>query len=107
MSSIENILIDIGMYVTYALLAFATITAIAFPIFFILKNPKKAGGSLIGVIIIASIYVVSYIFSSGTETQTISAGVSRHISAALYTTYILVGIALLLAIVTSFVRLRK
>jgi len=59
------ILINVGLYLTYLMIAGAAIAAIAFPVIFLAKNPAKAKSALMGIGALLVITIVSYIIASG------------------------------------------
>lgn len=98
-------LINIGIYLTYILIAVAVAGAILFPIVQTFGNLKKAKGGLIGVGIILIIFLISYAVSpaeSGAfyDKFAISPTGSKVIGAGLVSTYIM-AVGVLLSILYS------
>lgn len=56
--------IDVAIVATFVLLGIATISAVAFPIFHMITNIKKAKGALIGFVVLAVILFVGYSLST-------------------------------------------
>ncbi|MFH1122016.1 MAG: hypothetical protein V1775_19520 [Bacteroidota bacterium] len=95
-------LINIGLIVTYILIAVTVAGAVIFPIIHTLGDLKKAKGGLIGVALILVIFLISYAVSpaeSGPfyEKFDISPNFSKVIGGGLIATYIFT-IAVLLSI---------
>ena len=53
-------MLDLGLYITYALIFIAVASMIVFPIFHMLREPKLLLRSAIGIGIVVVIFVVSY-----------------------------------------------
>ncbi len=100
----EN-LIDIGMYITYGLLAIAAATSIIFPIIHFAKDISKAKGTLVGIAILAGVVLIAYLISSSEPYEGVSAMASRWISAGITSVFFLAGLAILAAIFTEVVKL--
>lgn len=104
-------LINIGMFVVYALLILGILAAVGFSIYQFAGNFKQSRTSLYGIIGLIVIFVISYLISSGTD---ISPAVfekvggnydsSKLIGAGMYMFYILFGITLITLIVTEIAR---
>lgn len=60
-----DILINIGLVLTYLMIAGAAIAAIAFPVMFLAKNPAKAKSTLLGVGVLLVITLISFLIASG------------------------------------------
>lgn len=91
-------MLDIGLYVFYALLAIAIIAAIAFPIVNSLKTPKALLRSVAGVGAILVLFGIAYAVSSSEVTPSgrlITPGGAKLISAGLITFYITLILAIL------------
>jgi hypothetical protein len=93
-----NSLIEIGLYVAYILLAFAVISIIVIPIYFTIVNFKKAKQGLIGVGVLAAVFLIAYLVSPADqglfyETMKIGPTGSKIIGGGLYATYfVMLGI---------------
>ena len=92
-------LINIGLYVTYILVALAVISTLFFGLFQIFRNFGKAKGALVGMIVLVAIVVASFFLSSGEPYPDFQVGetASRWISAGITTTFVLVALAVLAA----------
>ena len=55
----NDTVLNIGFYVTYALAAIAAAAVIIFPIIFFFQDIKKARGALLGIGLLAVILVIS------------------------------------------------
>ncbi len=65
-------LIDISLYITYALFLVAAAAAVLFPLFYLVKHPKEAKGALAGLGALVVIFVLAYVLS-GDEVRTVYA----------------------------------
>lgn len=102
----NDTIINIGIYLTYALLGLCIIVALVFPLIQLVTNFGKAKTAVFGIIGLAIIVVLGYFFSSAEVSEVATKmGVGpngvRLIGAGLITTYILMGIALLAAILST------
>jgi hypothetical protein len=95
--------INIGMYLTYALVAIAVLAAVIFPIFFFLQNFRKAKGTLLGLAVLLVILVISYLISSNEAYEAMNVGPteSQLVGGGITATVILIGLGLLSAIFTE------
>lgn len=105
----NDTVINIGIYVTYFLVAVAVITTVLFSIFHMVQNLGKAKGALIGVLFLAVIVVIAYFLSSNEVYPKFNIGpvASKWVGAGILTTFILVGIALVTAVYTEVSKLFK
>jgi hypothetical protein len=60
-----DIIINIGLVLTYLMIGGAAIAAIAFPVMFLAKNPAKAKSTLLGVGVLLLITLISFLIASG------------------------------------------
>ncbi|MCC6384178.1 MAG: hypothetical protein LC117_08460 [Bacteroidia bacterium] len=99
-------MISFGLWITYLLLIVAVATVIIFPLRNLLKDPKAAKGTLIGLGILVGLFLVSFLISGGqaNEKYQISDGESKMIGAGLVMCYVL-GIGAIL--VGIFVEIKK
>jgi len=86
-------LINIGIYLTYILIAIAILALIAFPVYFMITNFGKAKSGLIGVLFLAIVFVISYLIAPADqgvlyENYKIGPGASKLIGGGLIITYI-------------------
>lgn len=91
-----------GIIICYILLGIATVAAVVFPVFGLIKNPKGAKGALLGLLTLVLVVGVSYALSSDTNPSKIeiSASAAKQVDTGLYAFYIL-GIIAVLSLVYS------
>jgi hypothetical protein len=85
--------IDILLYVGYALITIAVLSAIVFPLIQGLQNPKSLVKSLIGVGALVVLFIIGYALSSSTvaanwAAKGITEGTSKLVGAGLIMFYI-------------------
>ncbi|NLF41487.1 MAG: hypothetical protein GX587_02210 [Bacteroidales bacterium] len=102
----NDTIINIGIYLTYVLLGICVLVALVFPLVQLVTNFSKAKTAVFGILGLAIIVVLGYLFSSTEVSEVaIKMGVGpngvRLIGAGMITTYILMGIALLAAILST------
>ncbi len=92
----------------YLLFAVATISALLFPVYFFIRNPKNAAKSLVGLGSVVILFFVGYIFAdatpipSPTQNPNLSNPTILLISdTGLIVTYLMFGLALLLMVYTG------
>ncbi len=97
----------------YILTGLAVILTVAFPIFQMIRNPKDIKKSLLGILAIAVVVFVAYMFAStepirfaGNNEYNIS-NVLKYVGTGIYTMYFLVGIAMLSVFYTEIVNMFK
>jgi len=100
----NDLLIDIMFIVTYILLGVSVIGAIVFPIINMIGDFKKAKGSLVGIGIVAVLFIISYALSGSEVLESyekfgVTATSSRIIGASLIMMYIMSIGAIVMAIV--------
>jgi hypothetical protein len=96
-------LVDIGLYLVYLLIAVAALSAIIFPLIYVIQHPKEAKDILIGFSAILVIFLVSYLIASDNvlprwSNYGVGPTEAKFISAGLISFYILVAIAIVTAI---------
>ncbi len=104
-----------GMLINYGkiLFIFGAVLAIAFPIIFMILNPKNAIKLLIVVVIFVVLGGISYLFASGSidgavyEKFDVTSSSSRMIGGALVLTYILAGLTVASIIFSSISKMFK
>jgi hypothetical protein len=103
----NDIIFDIGYYVTIALVAIAAISVIIFPIFFFIQDIRKAKGALIGIAVLAAVLFFSYFISTNEtyEGFNVSPMASQWIGGGITATMILIGIGLVAAVFTEIYKL--
>jgi len=87
-------LLDIGLYLFYALLVVALVTVLVFPVVNALKDPAAMKMTLIGVGALVGIFVLSYLLAGSAVTlehraMGISEGSSKLIGAGLTMMYLM------------------
>jgi len=90
----NDLSINIMLYVTYLLIVVATLSAIVFPIIALAGDMKKAKRALFGIGAVAVVFLLSYAVSDGTVLDSyvkynVTEGVSKLVGAVLIMTYIL------------------
>lgn len=105
----SDTIINIGIYVTYFLVAVAVLTTVLFSIFHMVQNLGKAKGALVGVLILAVIVIISYFLSTNEVYPKFNVGpiASKWVGAGILTTFVLIGLALLSAIYVEVTKLFK
>jgi hypothetical protein len=105
----QDTIVNIGLIITYIMLGIATLTAIVFPVIFLIQDPKKAKNSLFGVLGLGVIFLVAYLLSSNEvyEEAKISATVSQLVGGGIIMLYITLGIAVITAIYSEIARILK
>lgn len=90
-----DILINIGLIVTYLLLAVALATLLFFSVKFLIASIGKSKSALIGIVGFVGIYILSFVFSSSSDVSLAlfertgtDPGMSRIIGSGLIFTYI-------------------
>jgi len=87
-------MLDLGLYIFYALLGVATIAAVLFPIVNALKTPGTLGKSAIGLGSLVVLFVISYVLADDSVSVKnaasfgITSGTSKLIGAGLIMFYI-------------------
>lgn len=96
----EGNIVDIMIYVAYALLGLAVVTAIVMPLIKSIGDPKSLLGGLVGILILLVIYGIAYAISQGDVTPVymkfeVDASLSRIVGASIISMYILLGLSVL------------
>jgi hypothetical protein len=75
-----------GIIICYILLGVATVAAVAFPVFELIKNPKGAKGALLGIGTLVVVVAVSYALSSDANPSKIeiTASAAKQVDTGLY-----------------------
>ena len=99
----NDLFIDIMFIVTYILLGVSVIGAIVFPIINMIGDFKKAKGSLVGIGIVAVLFIISYALSGNEVLESyekfgVTATSSRIIGASLIMMYIMSIGAIVMAV---------
>jgi len=100
-------IIDIGIYVTYALVAVAVIATVLFAVFHMTQNFGKAKGALVGILILAAIILLSYAISTNEVYPNAGPVISKWVGGGIIATFILAGLALIAAVYTEVSKLFK
>ncbi len=87
-------LYNIAMILTYLFMFVSVAAMLFFPIWFIIKNPKTAKGTLVGVCVLAVVMLIAYLISSPDQGEfytkfDITGSGSKLIGAGLIATYIM------------------
>lgn len=98
-------IINIGMYVTYGLLAIAALAAIVFAIIHMIGNFRKAIPTLIGIAALALIILISYAASTSEAYPNATPAVSQWVGGGITATMVLVGLGIVAAIFTEVSKL--
>ena len=97
-------MINIGLYLTYALIFVAAAGCIIFPAIQMIKNPKGAKKSMIGIAVMLVLFIICYALASSdvlpawSEKFGTTEGASKRIGGALGMFYIMMTGAILLAV---------
>lgn len=109
----ENTLINIGLYIAYALVLFAVLGLLFFAFRAIFKDGLASSkGTLLGLAALAIVFVLSYLISAADqgplyEKLGVGPGASKLIGAGLITTYIIFLGFIIIAVYTSVVKMFK
>jgi len=100
-------IINIGLFVTYVLVALAVVSTLFFGLLQIVRNFGKAKGALIGMVVLVAIVLISFALSTGEPYPDFQVGAlaSRWIGAGITTTFILVVLASAAAVFTEIRKL--
>ncbi len=107
-ASIQAAVIDPFMYIAYFAAGLASLLTVIFAVYFLITHPEKAKNSLIGIGALVVVFGIAYVLASGnvTEAMTKVGGVtettSKRVGMGLITFYLLVGIAVLAVVISSF-----
>ncbi len=96
----EGNIVDIMIYLAYALLGLGVIAAIVMPLINSISDPKSLLGGLIGIVFLLIIYGVAYAISQGDVTSVymrfgVDGGMSKLVGASIISMYILLGLSVL------------
>lgn len=105
----NELLINIGIYVTYGLLVIAVLASVAFPIIQFVQDIRKAKGTLIGLGVLLFVLLISWAFASSApfEEHNVGSAVSKLIGGGIIATFMLIVIGLAAAIYTEVSKLIK
>ena len=109
--NLSDFIVDYGLYVAYAFFGFAVLLAIVFPAIQMIRNFKGAVKTLIAVAVVALLFLLCYSMSVAepltSGEQTVSAGTMKIVEAWIYMAYIILGGAILSAVVAPLSRYIK
>lgn len=103
----NDTLINIGIFVTYALIVVALLSTVFFAVFHMVRNFRKAKGALVGILILVAIILFSYAISTNEVYPTAGPVVSKWVGGGITATFILAGLAILAAVYTEVSKLFK
>ncbi|MDR0836605.1 MAG: hypothetical protein LBN11_08525 [Tannerella sp.] len=103
----EKFITSFGLPLAYIALALAAIGTIAFPLFFMLKDIKKAKHALLRTGALIVVFLLCYILADGEATENFTAGQMKIINTGLYAVYATALCAVLAIIYLSVSRLFK
>ncbi|MDA1269146.1 MAG: hypothetical protein O2829_08660 [Bacteroidetes bacterium] len=93
--------VDIILYASYVLIAFGAVSSIVLPLIKSLDDPKSLLKSGLGVVAILVVFCICYVLSSNEvlpkfegEPFNLTPGTSQMVGGLMYTTYLLVCIAI-------------
>ena len=101
-------MIDVGLWISYILLGVALAGMLVYSVINMLRDPQKAKGAMIGVGVLAVLFLISFLFSSGEvlpkfERFGITEAQSKLIGAGLILMYIL-GVGTIVVAVYAEIR---
>lgn len=104
----ENFIINFGLYLAYIMIGLAAIAAVIFPVIFLVQDPKKAKGSLFGILGLAIIFGISYAIS-GNElyTDLQDPFVSKLVGGGIIMFYLMFVVSIVIAIYSEIARIFK
>ena len=96
----EGNIVDIMIYMAYALLGIAIVVAIIMPLINSLSNPRSLLKGLLGVAFLLIVYGIAYAVSQAEVTSVymkfgVDANLSKVVGASLISMYILLGLSIL------------
>lgn len=104
----ENFIVNFGLYITYFLIAIAAVSAVVFPVIFLVQDPQKAKGSLFGIIGLAIFFGISYAIS-GNElyTDLQDPTISKLVGGGIIMFYLMFVVSILIAVYAEIARIFK
>ncbi len=101
--------IDYSLYITYFAVGFALLAALIGPMFMLAQDWKKAKASIIGILVLVTIFFISYSFASSEPypKYNVDEALSRQVSASLITFYAMFLLAALFLIYAEISKLFK
>ncbi len=104
-------MVDTGLYLTYVLVGICVAGILGFSVANILKNPGGAKSALIGIAGLVVVFVLSYVFSDGSDATTVFADegitetTSKRVGMGLGTFYVLTAAAIVAILYVEVSRL--
>lgn len=108
--------IDEGVFLgtAYVFFGIAGVSAILFPIIYLIFNPKKAKGSLVGVGALLVILLIAYLLADGTIPEfygsdkfNITEGLAKMVDTSIISLYLLAGITIAAIIYSEISKMFK
>lgn len=102
-------ILDYLIYLTYALIGFAVVASVVFPLVYTIRNFSKAKGSLLGVLVLVGLFIACVAVSSA-ETYDkfgITSTVSKQLGGGIIMLYVMTGLAILSALYYEVSKLFK
>ena len=93
-------MVDSGLYLTYVLIGICVIGILGFSVANIAKNPGGAKSALVGIGGLALVFILTYVFSDGSDAMTVFAedgiteSTSKTVGMGLGTFYALTAVAI-------------
>ena len=87
-------LINIGLFAAYILIALCALAAILMPLAKAMGDPQSLKKMVMGVGVLVVVFVIGYLVADNTVYEKASAGTSRMVGAGLITMYILAFLAI-------------
>ncbi len=98
-------MVDVLIFLAYGLALLSFVLAVVFPAIYLMKNFKEAKGTLIGIGILATVILISYILASSEFVpgfqEGVSSGVIKFIGTGLNAFYMMVATAIITAVYTE------
>jgi multisubunit Na+/H+ antiporter MnhB subunit len=99
----NDIFVDIAIYVTYGLVAIALLGVVLFSAYHMVQDFSKTKGALVGIVVLAVILIISYFVSTNEPYEAFNVGptASQWVGSGIISTMVLIGLGLLSAIFTE------
>ncbi|MDH5608592.1 MAG: hypothetical protein OEY56_03865 [Cyclobacteriaceae bacterium] len=99
-------IIDIGLYASYILIALCALAAVLIPLIQSFDNPKSLVKSAIGIGFLLVVFFIGYIMADGSS-EVVSESTSKYVGAGLFTTYIFFFAAIIGIVYTEIAKIIK
>lgn len=99
-------IIDVGLYISYALIAVCALAAIAMPLLQSFSDPKTLIKSAVGVVALIVIFIISYAIADP-DAAGATESTSKLVGAGIITMYILFAIAVVGILYTELGKIFK